>query len=134
MSDADIYAVLSKRLLVARNAAGISQEQLGVRMGLPEDVASTQVNRYEKGKRRPTLYKIEQMAVALGLPLPALVAKDDQLALLIGAFAKLPKRKQQAVLRQVLDSLGAEEADEVRAQIENTTPPAKAPPKGRRTI
>lgn len=41
--------MFTKRLKEARLALGISQRELGRRIGLPEDVVSSRVTRYERG-------------------------------------------------------------------------------------
>ena len=98
-------------------------------MGIPEDVASTRVNRYERGVHEPSLETAERIADELGIPLPALVSRDDGLAMLIAGFARLSKTKQAAVLAQVRDLLGTKEADAVRAKLDQSTtnsPPRKS--------
>lgn len=41
--------IFCKRLKEARTAAGLSQKKLGIAAGIDEFVASTRINRYEKG-------------------------------------------------------------------------------------
>ena len=41
--------IFCKRLKEARLAAGLSQKKLGIAAGIDEFVASTRINRYEKG-------------------------------------------------------------------------------------
>lgn len=113
-----IRAVFANRLRAARAALGLSQAELGARVGIPEDVASTRVNRYERGVHEPSLETAERMAEALGIPLPALVSRDDGLALLIAGFAALPKTKQKTILAQLESALGAKKAEEIRAQLD----------------
>ena len=78
-----IRAVFANRLRAARTALGVSQAELGARVGIPEDVASTRVNRYERGVHEPDLATAEALADELGIPLPALIARDDGMAMLI---------------------------------------------------
>ena len=42
-------SVFSRRLKEARIKAGLSQKRLGIEAGMDEFVASTRINRYEKG-------------------------------------------------------------------------------------
>lgn len=124
-----IRAVFANRLRAAREALDLSQAELGARVGIPEDVASTRVNRYERGVHEPSLETAERIADELGIPLPALVSRDDGLAMLIAGFARLSKTKQAAVLAQVRDLLGTKEADAVRAKLDQSTtnsPPRKS--------
>jgi transcriptional regulator with XRE-family HTH domain len=115
-----IRTVFASRLRAARAALGLSQAELGARVGIPEDVASTRVNRYERGVHEPDLATAEALAEELGIPLPALVARDDGLALLIAGFAALPQAKQKAILGQLESALGAKKAEEIRAQLDQT--------------
>ena len=94
-------AVLAKRLHELRKDLGVSQAELGIRMGIPPDVASTRVNRYEKGVHAPDLETLEAMARELGVPLPYLVAQDERLAGLIRSFAELSVADQDRVLKEV---------------------------------
>ena len=94
-------AVLAKRLHELRQDLGVSQAELGIRMGIPPDVASTRVNRYEKGVHVPDLETMEAMARELGVPLPYLVAQDERLAELIRRFAELSVADQDRVLKEV---------------------------------
>jgi transcriptional regulator with XRE-family HTH domain len=120
-----INVVLAARLRAARTALGISQAELGVRMGLPEDVASTRVNRYEKAVHAPDIETAERMASVLGLPLPALLSRDDRLAEVIIGFSQLSKAHQNAVLEQIKLALNAEHADGERDSLNQATPQAK---------
>lgn len=120
-----INAVLAARLKAARTALGISQAELGVRMGLPEDVASTRVNRYEKAVHAPDIETAERMANELGLPLPALLCRDDKLTEVIVGFSKLSKAHQDAVLAQIKQALKAEQADIDGGSLDQSTPKAK---------
>jgi transcriptional regulator with XRE-family HTH domain len=120
MPKSPIRAVFANRLRAARTALGLSQAELGGRVGIPEDVASTRVNRYERGVHEPDLATAEAIAEELGIPLPALVARDDGLAMLIAGFAALPQAKQKAMLAHLEHALGAKKADEIRAQLDQT--------------
>lgn len=45
----NIHEIFCKRLKQARLSQGLSQKSLGIAVGLDEFVASTCINRYEKG-------------------------------------------------------------------------------------
>ena len=70
-------------------------------MGLPEEVAATRVNRYEKGVHAPDIDTAERMAAALGVPLAYMVAQDERLADLIRSFAELSVADQDRVLKEL---------------------------------
>lgn len=78
--------VYSRRLREAREAYDISQRNLGIKVGLDEFVASTRINRYEKGVYQPNLHIQQELAQALELPLAYFYAEDDELARLIREF------------------------------------------------
>ena len=94
-------AVFAARLKAARIALGISQAELGVRMGLPEDVASTRINRYERGVHLPDIETAEQMAADLGVPLAYMVTQDERLASAILMFAELSPAEQDKMLAEL---------------------------------
>lgn len=100
MSPKSVYC---KRLREAREAADLSQKNLGIAAGIDRFVASTRVNRYEKGTHEPDSGTAGRLADVLGLPLAYFYAEDDRLAVLIAAFARMSKRKQQALIAQISD-------------------------------
>lgn len=86
MAEKKQLPVYSRRLREAREAYDISQRNLGIKAGLDEFVASTRINRYEKGVHQPNLAIQERLARALELPLAYFYAEDDELARLISEF------------------------------------------------
>lgn len=117
MSDCDTKALLASRLRTARQALGISQTELGVRMSLAKEVSSTRISRYESEDSEPDLRTITRMAKILDLPVPALVAEDDSFAMLAGAYARITDEERAAVLAMALGHLGPAETERLRAQI-----------------
>ncbi|QEI05666.1 helix-turn-helix transcriptional regulator [Pigmentiphaga aceris] len=94
-------SVFCLRLKAARMAAGMSQRQLGVAIGLDEFVASTRINRYELGVHQADIATAERLAGALGVPLAYFYAHDDRLAHLIAAFPLLPMADQEELLARL---------------------------------
>ncbi len=86
--------VYSHRLHEAREAHGISQRNLGIKVGLDEFVASTRINRYENGVHQPNLRTQQLLAQALELPLAYFYAEDDELAKLILDFDRERRSRQ----------------------------------------
>ena len=70
---------------------------------MDEFVASTRVNRYEKGQHQPDFDTAARLAAVLRVPLAYFFADDDRLAELVLAFVDLPKRKRDALLRMAQD-------------------------------
>lgn len=88
-----------KRLKEARNAVGLSQKQLGVLAGLDEFVASTRVNRYERGVHEPDAGIALKLAEVLSVPRAYLYADDDEMAQLILAYANASRAMRKSVLK-----------------------------------
>ncbi|EEO28194.1 helix-turn-helix domain-containing protein [Oxalobacter paraformigenes] len=92
-------SVFSLRLKEAREKAGISQRRLGIEAGMDEFVASTRVNRYEKGIHEPDEATAVKLAQVLNIPLAYFYADDDRLAEVILLFSCLPERDKQEYLK-----------------------------------
>jgi len=93
------HTVFGQRLREVRTAVGLSQKRLGIAMGLDPFVASTRINRYERGVSWPDLSVIFKLAEVLGVPTATFFTDDKDLAETIERFAGAPKRKQAAVLK-----------------------------------
>lgn len=97
----DPRAIFCRRLKEARLAAGLSQRQLGIRADIDPFVASTRINRYEKGIHQADLGTASRLAKALDLPLAFFFAEDERLARMIAAYAKLSRAEQDKMLREL---------------------------------
>lgn len=80
-------STFGKRLKQARSAAGLSQKRLGILAGLDEFVASTRINRYERGVHEPDANIALRLAEVLHVPRAYLYADDDALAEIILTYA-----------------------------------------------
>lgn len=96
LQDFDARAVFAARLKAARQAAGLTQEAMGVLAGISEDVARTRVNRYERAVHDCDLATAKRLADALGVPLASLYAETEVMARAIEAFAALSATEQRA--------------------------------------
>jgi transcriptional regulator with XRE-family HTH domain len=72
--------IFCQRLKAARLAKGLSQKSLGILAGIDEFVASTRINRYEKGVHQPSIEIAQQLAAVLEVPLAYFYVVDDGLA------------------------------------------------------
>lgn len=81
--------IFCQRLKAARLAKGLSQKSLGILAGIDEFVASTRINRYEKGVHQPNIEIAQQLAAALEVPLAYFYMIDDGLAELTLGWNKL---------------------------------------------
>lgn len=78
----NLQEIFVKRLKEARKRKKLTQEKLGLAIGLDEFVASTRINRYEKGHHQPDFLTLALISQALDVP-PAYFLADDELAELI---------------------------------------------------
>lgn len=92
-----------KRLKEARELAGLSQRRLGIEAGLDEFVASTRVNRYERGVHEVDTVTAGQLAKALRVPRAYLYADEDAVARMI--LSVLPR--QQGEAKAIAERTGA---------------------------
>lgn len=95
MSPATFRSMFTRRLKAARLALGISQRELGRRIGLLEDVVSSRVTRYERGTSEPDFETAGKLARELGVPLAWLLAD------IILAAAKLPPAEQEKLAAEL---------------------------------
>lgn len=82
-------SVIARRLKEARLRSGLSQEKLGLEIGLEAESASTRMNRYETGARVPAHELLERVGALLGAPTAYFYAADDQLAELLLTYHRL---------------------------------------------
>ncbi len=92
-------SILARRLKEARLRTGLSQEQLGIEVGLDPASASARMNRYELARREPNLALLEQIAKILDVPLPYLFTEDEAMARLILSFSSANEVTRDQVLR-----------------------------------
>ncbi len=96
-------SVLARRLKEARTTAGLSQERLGLEAGLDPMSASARMNRYEQGKRVPSLELVERIAEVLKVPAAYFYAVEDETAELLVAYHRLSKAGRLRVMSAIRD-------------------------------
>ncbi|OLQ81482.1 transcriptional regulator [Photobacterium proteolyticum] len=89
------------RLKSARKAAGYTQQQLGMALGMEPNTASARMNQYEKGKHTPDYQTMKRIADELGVPVAYFYCDDDLLAELICALGKMDSQKQKEMLELI---------------------------------
>jgi len=98
MNDSANYQhIFCERLKSARLAKKLSQKQLGILAGIDEFVASTRINRYEKGVHQASIEVVHQLAQALDVPLAYFYSEEDELAALLLRWQQLTKESKAAV-------------------------------------
>ncbi|MBO9828780.1 helix-turn-helix transcriptional regulator [Xanthomonas sp. A2111] len=103
MDPNDARLIFANRLRDARQQAELTQEALGVAIGLAPDVARTRINRYEKGVNECDLRTAKRLASELDMPLAALYAETPEIAEAVTALTKLSideQRKEVARLQR----------------------------------
>ncbi|EBW4675923.1 helix-turn-helix transcriptional regulator [Salmonella enterica subsp. salamae] len=90
--------IFCRRLKQARLASGLSQKRLGIAAGIDEFVASTRINRYEKGVHEPGTEIVQKLAEVLRVPLAYFYAEDDDLAELMLVFWALPQQERADII------------------------------------
>ncbi|WP_311567879.1 helix-turn-helix domain-containing protein [Photobacterium arenosum] len=92
---------LPVRLKSARKAAGYTQQQLGIVLGMEPNTASARMNQYEKGKHTPDYQTMKRIADELGVPVAYFYCDDDLLAELICSLSKLDSQGKKEVLELI---------------------------------
>lgn len=86
------------RLKSARKASGLTQQQLGMALGMEPNTASARMNQYEKGKHAPDFLTMKRIAKELDVPVAYFYCEEDVLSELICALGKLKKEDQIELL------------------------------------
>ncbi|MBX9401496.1 helix-turn-helix domain-containing protein [Lysobacter sp. BMK333-48F3] len=110
-TEVDARSIFAQRLKAAREDAGLTQKELGMSVGLPQETAAVRINRYEKGVHDADLATARRIAQSLGVPLAFLYADTDVLAeaiLTLGLLSKSEQRKAVADLKARLAQAGAD--------------------------
>ena len=76
-SSEPIELIFARRLRARRQALGLSQEALGVAIGIDESCSRTRISRYETGKSEPALAIAQLLAKALQVPVGYFYCDDD---------------------------------------------------------
>lgn len=94
-------SVFGARLRERRKTLGLSQEKVGVSIGLDESCSRTRISRYETGAHEPSLATSKLLAVALGVPLAYLFCENDTMAEILRLVDKLDLQTQMVLLDDV---------------------------------
>ena len=93
-------SVVAKRIRQARERAGMSQQELGIKAGIDELSAGSRISQYERGVHAPDIPTAERLAKVLRVPAPFLYAADESLADWILAFSKISTSVRKEVMRK----------------------------------
>lgn len=90
----------ARRLRAAREHAGLTQTELGLRIGIDPSAASPRMNQYEKGDHEPPHGLAQRMAEELDVPLAYFFTEsDEKLAELLSVWNALDARSRKALSR-----------------------------------
>jgi transcriptional regulator with XRE-family HTH domain len=89
------------QLKKARTALGITQLELGVRIGLDPGNASARMNQYESGKHTPDYKMLKKIAKELCVPVPYLLCEDVLMGDLILQLSKLTDDEKVEILNKL---------------------------------
>ncbi|WP_203525695.1 helix-turn-helix domain-containing protein [Crenobacter caeni] len=87
-----------QRLKQARVRKGLTQQQLGVLLGLDPNNASARMNQYERGKHAPDFATLKRIAELLDVPVAWFYCEDDLDASIVDAAHQLTAEQKQALL------------------------------------
>lgn len=93
--------IFPKRLREARLHLGISQKELGIRVGMDPGSASGRMNHYEKGRHVPDLETMERIAKELGVPVAYLLCETDSMAELVCILDRMSEEDRHALIAQL---------------------------------
>jgi transcriptional regulator with XRE-family HTH domain len=86
------------RLKQARKAKALTQKELGVRIGLDINTASSRMNHYETGRHLPDYDMAKKLADELDVPVAYFFCDSDEIANLLMSFHKLTAEQRKKVL------------------------------------
>lgn len=105
MTTSSYKDIFCNRLKEARTAKKLSQKKLGILAGLDEFVASTRINRYEKGVHEADINTIQRLSKILDTPVPYFFTDDDCLAYIIINFNKLSSSTKKTIHQMICDEI-----------------------------
>lgn len=93
------------RLKTARKAAGLTQQQLGMALGMEPNTASARMNQYEKGKHAPDFLTMKRIAKELDVPVAYFYCEEDDLAELICLWEKVDFEERQNLIYSIQNAI-----------------------------
>ncbi len=96
-----VLPLFARRLRQARERARLTQQKLGILVGLDESVAGPRINQYENGVHQPRQEMLLELSRVLEVPAAYLVTADELLARILIAWPKLSEAERLRVLALV---------------------------------
>lgn len=92
-----LEAIIARRILEAREAAGLTQQALGVLVGIEEETAKVRIHQYEHGKHNPPMSMLEKIATALNKPTTWFICPEDMREVLLSLHKLTPEQRIKAL-------------------------------------
>ncbi|QYJ75321.1 helix-turn-helix domain-containing protein [Shewanella sp. FJAT-52076] len=92
---------LPARLKAARTKLGISQKELGQRLGMDPGTASSRMNHYEKGRHMPDYDTLDRMAKELGVSVAYFFCQTESAAELVKLIEAMSEEQRKALLESI---------------------------------
>lgn len=86
------------RLKEARKKKGLTQKELGIRIGVKESSASSRMNHYETSTHMPDFEMLKKLSVELEVPVMYFFTEDELTAQLLIHLSKSGNEKKEAIL------------------------------------
>jgi transcriptional regulator with XRE-family HTH domain len=97
--------VTGSRMRALREEFGLSQEKIGVAIGIDESSARARISRYELGVHEPPLPTVRKISDVLDVPLSYLYCEDDRVALLLLGIHRLTNEQRSMRVEKFLSEL-----------------------------
>lgn len=104
--------IVGRRMRSRREELGLSQEKVGVQIGIDESASRTRISRYEGGAHEPPVETARLIAKALRVPLAYLYCDEDDVALLLKTIGSRPIAERRALVSLWLSSVPGKSNDE----------------------
>jgi len=98
-------SIVGKRIKDLREELGLSQEKVGVAIGIDESSSRARISRYELGVHEPPVPTARLIANALNVPLTYLYCEDDSIAALLLALHRLGSKERDMTVRKFMGQL-----------------------------
>jgi transcriptional regulator with XRE-family HTH domain len=98
-------SVVGRQIKALLEELELSQEKIGVAIGIDESSSRARISRYELGVHEPPLPTARLIAGALGAPLAYLYCEDDKIAALLLALHRLGSRVRERKVEEFLGQL-----------------------------
>ena len=94
--------IIGIRIKQVRIAKGLTQEAVGVAIGLDESTAGVRISRYETGIHEPDIKTLKKIANVLEVPFVYMYCERDDLADLLKHLVLLDRNQIKKIQKQVI--------------------------------